>query len=89
MKSIGKMNLPTFTSTSSIIPLLSIFGAPHKQKNIKYKKKRKRENIKKLKEMLEEIKNTYQLRRTYQNAQEIAKRLLLGKEMGLGLIIKL
>jgi hypothetical protein len=29
------------------------------------------------------------LRRTYQNAQEIAKRLLLGKEMGLGLIIKL
>ena len=39
--------------------------------------------------MLEEIKNTYQLRRTYQNAQEIAKRLLLGKEMGLGLIIKL
>jgi hypothetical protein len=39
--------------------------------------------------MLEEIKNIYQLRRTYQNAREIAKRLLLGKEMGLGSIIKL
>jgi len=38
--------------------------------------------------MLEEKKNTYQLRRTYQNV-EVAKRLLLGKEMGLGLIIKL
>jgi hypothetical protein len=46
--------------------LLRIFGDPYKQKIKKIGKKRK---YKKLKEMLEENKkNTYQLKKTYQNA---------------------
>ena len=52
--------------------LLPIFRAPHKQKELR--KKREKRKYKKNQNMLEESKKTiYQLRRTYQNVKEIAK----------------